>query len=94
MQKLCHFINYLMLVNCQTQVSQKVDKEIENLSFLIDGNPWLKSLSENNKNFKTQLEKIDKDKGSKSDTAFLNPQYKKELLETSANQNLIEQQLI
>ena len=36
MQKLCHFINYLMLVNCQTEVASKGDREIQNLSYLLE----------------------------------------------------------
>jgi hypothetical protein len=36
MQKLCHFINYLMLVNCQTEVASKADREIQNLGYLLE----------------------------------------------------------
>ena len=46
-----------MLVNCQTEIASRGDRDIENLSFLLEQNPWLKSLSEKNKSFKDQIEK-------------------------------------
>ena len=49
--KLCHFINYLLLVNCQNQINLKGEKELEDLSFLKEGNPWIEDLTKKCKKF-------------------------------------------
>ena len=80
-----------MLVNCQTEIASKENRDIEDLNFLLDDNSWLKSLSERNKALKELFEKdAKKPKVKEEIEAFFNPEFEMDLIETTESQDLIE----
>ena len=77
-----------MFVNCQSEVSKRDDVDIQNLSYMLEQNPWIKSMAEKNKNFKKQLEEDNMESfmSNRASAHFSDPRFSHHYLTTTQEQ--------
>ena len=81
-----------MLVNCQSEVAKRDDVDIQSLSYMLEQNPWLKSMAEKNKNFKKQLEvdNLESFMSTRASAHFSDPRFSHHYLKTTQEQITVE----